>query len=233
MSDEPVPTAPSEEPAPEQGQDGLALVDSDIEIVGDTGLLAVAGEQIEVDHLVHNAAAGSRSVAFRIEDPDEIGLDVEVSTRSKRMKAGQVESVTSRVTVPGNAPDGAVYEYTVIALNVDDIDQRSHTTVQVLVVDAVGARPDVGPDAGITEPNERVLVYVIGDDTDPDDDLDITSVRVIAGGFMADELTVPDDGFVAYIPFANVTGLDAVLYEVCDAESRCDTGVVTIEVGDR
>ena len=104
------------------------------------------------------------------------------------------------------------------------------TVVQLLVVEAVGQRPVAGADAGFTGTNESVIVYVVGDDSDPDDDLDYQSLRVIEGGFGADQVSGAGNGTITYVPFANVTGPDVVMFEICDGEARCDTTLLTIDV---
>ena len=74
-------------------------------------------------------------------------------------------------------------------------------------------------------------MFAAADDVDPDGDLDIASLRVIAGGWLADQITGNGNGTITYVPFANVEGVDVVMYEMCDAESRCDTGLITITIG--
>ena len=227
----PTPTVHDEPPT--TPPDELSFVAGDVQLEGDTGVLAIPGEAVAVDHLAFNSAARTRNVAYRVEIDDESPLDVELSRSSSRLEGGEIESVVSTVTVPDDAAVGQVFEYRVTAVNTDDIAERSSTTVQVLVVDATGSRPDAGPDAGVTSTNQRVLVYVVGDDRDPDGDLDIASVRVIAGGFSADSLISDGNGTITYVPFANVVGDDVVMYEVCDGEDRCDTGLISITVEGR
>lgn len=229
---DPEPTVAAPDPEPTEtaeAPDEVAFTETDITISGDTGVLVVPGETVEVDHLVRNTAANARSTGYRVDTEDE-DLVIELSTDAKRLKADEIGSLVSTVTVPADAEVGQVFEYSVIALNVADVTERSVTTVQLLVTDAVGERPTAGPDAGFTTTNERVLIYVIGDDVDPDGDLDMSSLRVIDGGFAAAEIVGDGNGTITYVPFANVTGSDIVMYEICDAEDRCDTALVDIDV---
>lgn len=219
---EPSPTATPEEP------DELALVDSEVELVGDSGVLVTAGETVVVDHLLRNSAVTARSVGLRTATEDEIEIDL--SFANKRVPRESAELLQSTVTVPDDVAVGQVLTYEVIAVNVNDIAQRTSTTVQLLVTDATGSRPVAGADAGGADTNERVIMYVVGDDTDPDDDLDIASLRVIAGGWLADQIT-GSAGTLTYVPFANVEGQDLVLYEICDSEQRCATATITVTIG--
>ncbi len=226
------PTAPVADPSPtpEPAPADLALADPDVAISGDTGALVVPGETVTIDHLVYNSGSGARSMGFRTHQDDETTVQPELSATSVRIGGGEVLVLTSTVTVPGSATVGDVFVYDVIGVNVDDITQRSTLPVQLLVVDAVGSRPSVGANSGVTDTDEKVLVYVIGDDSDPDGDLDISSLRVIGGGFLAAEISGAGDGTITYLPFANVAGSDVLLYEVCDSEERCGTATVTIDV---
>lgn len=235
QADGPVPDAASQSPdeTPTIGEEPpaeIALSESDeIVIEGDTGVLATPGEVVVVDHVLRNSAPTARSVGLRFDA--DIDLAVEVSTRSARLKRDEVVGVQSTVTIPDDAEVGDVLSYDIVAVNVDDVTERSTTTVNVLVVDAAGRRPSVGDDAGATGTNEQVFVFALGDDTDPDGDLDAASLRVIAGGWLADEITGNGNGTISYVPFANVEGVDVVVYEVCDGENRCDTGLITITIG--
>ena len=218
------PTATPEPP------EEIALIETaDFVIEGDTGVLAVAGEELVVEHLLRNTATTARSIGLRIDT--EADIDIEASSRSIRVARDEVVVVYSTLTVPEDAVAGDVVSYDVIAVDVDDIREKSITSVQVLVADAQGDRPVVGDDAGTTGTNEQVFVFAAADDVDPDGDLDIASLRVIAGGWLADQITGNGNGTITYVPFANVEGVDVVMYEMCDAESRCDTGLITITIG--
>lgn len=96
------PTA-TPEPKPED----IAFVDSLLIIVGDTGALVVAGEVVEIDHLVRNTAGKARSAAFRA-DTESPDLIVELSDDSRWLKAGEIEALVSVVTIPDDAQPGQV-----------------------------------------------------------------------------------------------------------------------------
>ncbi|MEM7287935.1 MAG: Ig-like domain-containing protein [Actinomycetota bacterium] len=228
---EAAPPAEQSEPTPTpEPPEEIALTDTaDFTIEGDTGVLATPGEQLVVEHLIRNGAATARSVGLRA--ATDADVDIEVSSRSIRVQRDEIVAVQSTLTVPDDAEVGEVIAYEVVAVNVDDIREKSVTAVQVLVTDAVGARPQVGDDAGRTATSERVFIFATADDTDPDGDLDQDSLRVIAGGWLADQITGNGNGTITYVPFANVEGVDVVMYEMCDDEQRCDTGLITVTIG--
>ncbi|MGI9623344.1 MAG: Ig-like domain-containing protein [Acidimicrobiales bacterium] len=221
--------APAEQVATPVAPDELALSGAELEVAGDEGALVRAGETVSMLHLVYNDAPTARSLGFRVEteldDPE-----IELSVRSVRVGSGEVLTFESSVDVPAKADVGDVLEYEVIVVNVDDINERGSSTVKLLVVEAEGDRPVAGPDAGTTTTNERIISYVVRDDSDADGDLDLQSLRVIAGGFLAAELTSNSTGTITYVPFANVIGSDVVLYEICDSEERCATAPLSIQI---
>lgn len=214
---------------PEPPEEIALTATTEFDIEGDTGVLAAPGEAIVVEHLIRNNAATARSVGLRSDTDADI--DIDVSTRSVRVKRNEIVAVQSTLTVPDDARVGDVISYDVVAVDVDDIREKSITSVQVLVVDVTGERPTIGDDAGQTDTNEQVFIFASGDDTDPDGDLDLSTLRVIAGGWLADRITGNGNGTITYVPFANVEGVDVVMYEVCDTEGRCDTGLINVTIG--
>ncbi len=221
--------------------DEIALVDPELVIEGAAAIQVAAGETVTVHHAVHNQSDADRSLGFRHRhhgdaDAAEPGgaepFEVELSHTTIRVDAQEVLALTSVVEVPDDAAPGDVLAYDVVVVDVDDITRRHATTVELTVAEAEGVRPQLGADTGVTTTNKTVLVYVVGDDRDPDGDLDLASLRVVAGGFRADEATSTVAGTVTYVPFANVTGTDIVIYELCDHEGRCSTAPLTILVED-
>lgn len=223
--------APDPDAADAEAAVGDEDAESDIELVGVTDVLAVAGEVVEIDHLVRNVAVGSRSATMRTRRVDD-ALRVELSRSSFRISAGGIVPITSTVTVADTAEVGRVLHYEVVALNVDDIAQRRVSEVRIEVVEATGTRPVAGDDAGTTSTNEKLLVFAAGDDSDADGDLDPASMEIVAGGFLGDQVSAGANGIITYVPFADVTGDDVVLYRICDEESRCDSAVVAVTIDD-
>jgi hypothetical protein len=119
---------------------------------------------------------------------------------------------------------------TVSVVVVGEANRRTTTTTDVALTDPSGAPPDVGDDTARTTTDEKVTIYVIADDIDPDGDLDYTSVSIVGGGWLADSVTARPDGTIAYEPFGNLSGVDQVVYQVCDDARRCDTGVLAVEI---
>ena len=74
-----------------------------VELSGDTGAIVRAGETVQIDHLLYNAASVSRSISVVLRNTE---LEVEVSASSLKLGAGEVVSITTSVDVPESRPLG-------------------------------------------------------------------------------------------------------------------------------
>jgi Ca2+-binding RTX toxin-like protein len=95
--------------------------------------------------------------------------------------------------------------------------------------------PGTGPHAQVDEATilagETDDLDVLDNDTDPDDDLDETSLRIVTQPDTGTAEIINDgDGPVIRYTASPEPGLDHLTYEICDRSGRCDTAVVTITV---
>ncbi len=78
--------------------------------------------------------------------------------------------------------------------------------------------------------NNSIGIDVSLNDTDPDDNLDITTIIITVppgdGSLSLDSIT----GMVIYTPTGGFVGQDTFLYEICDTEGLCDFATVVINV---
>lgn len=109
-------------------------------------------------------------------------------------------------------------------------------TVGSVVIDDLEIRvaaPNSAPNAidDIISTNEDVstTINVTANDTDPDDNLDPASTRVISGP-SAGSLGDSGNGIFTYVPDSNYNGEDSFIYQVCDTEGACDTAIVSITI---
>ena len=108
-------------------------------------------------------------------------------------------------------------------------DQASVTITVPAVVP--GTSPPVArDDDASTGRGTPVPITVIQNDSDPDGDLDTSSVRVVQPPSNGTVTCI--GGLCTYAPDPGFTGTDDFTYEVCDAAGNCDTAVVTIVVGE-
>jgi hypothetical protein len=89
--------------------------------------------------------------------------------------------------------------------------------------------PTAADDADVTVEDAPVTIDVVGNDTDPDDDIDPASVAVVSGPANG-TVAVALDGTVTYTPDANFNGTDSFTYEVCDTGGLCDEATVSVTV---
>ncbi len=98
----------------------------------------------------------------------------------------------------------------------------------------VNEPPVANFDTASTPPNTPVIIDVVSNDTDPEGDLDISSVSVTDPPGNGTVVINPD-GTVTYTPNNDFSGLDTFFYEICDggipAPVLCDTAMVIVTVG--
>jgi len=102
-------------------------------------------------------------------------------------------------------------------------------TVRVRVV-PVDDPPVARDDAANVLEDESVLIDVAANDTDPDGNLDPTSVSVISPPANGSVTVDPTTGAIRYEPNPGYVGPDVFTYEICDRDGVCDTATVTIDV---
>jgi cysteine-rich repeat protein len=81
-----------------------------------------------------------------------------------------------------------------------------------------------------TDQDTPVEVDVLANDSDPDGNLDPTSVVVTSPPSNGTYSVNGTTGAITYTPNAGFTGVDTLEYEVCDTLGLCDTALVTIYV---
>ncbi|MGI9605612.1 MAG: Ig-like domain-containing protein [Acidimicrobiales bacterium] len=100
--------------------------------------------------------------------------------------------------------------------------------------DPIPNRPPTAVDDTFVTPIDAAVSFdVTSNDTDPDGNLDPTTVNTLCAGcsLPADGALVDHgDGSFTYTPDAGFEGPDQFVYEVCDDEALCDTALVTITV---
>jgi hypothetical protein len=105
-------------------------------------------------------------------------------------------------------------------------------TVRVTIVDEPPpvSPPTAHPDsAGVIRGNS-VLIDVLGNDSDPDGDLDPTSVRVVHAPVKGSTAVQPHTGAIRFTADTALIGADQFTYEVCDETELCDTAVVHLTI---
>ncbi|WP_143751911.1 Ig-like domain-containing protein, partial [Maribacter sp. 4U21] len=89
--------------------------------------------------------------------------------------------------------------------------------------------PVLVDDTDSVNEDATVSTAVLTNDSDPDNNLDASSLSVAtqpANG----SATVNPDGTITYTPDADFNGTDSYTYQVCDAFSVCETATVTVTV---
>lgn len=76
------------------------------------------------------------------------------------------------------------------------------------------------------------MISVVGNDGDPDGDLDLASLAIVSPP--ADGTATPGtDGTIEYRPDAGFSGTDSFIYRICDTAGACSVATVVVEVSPR
>ena len=129
----------------------------------------------------------------------------------------RARSPTRRPTGPP-APTRSSYEIC------DDSGLCDTATVTITFV----FPPDAVDDMGTATPGQSSVLDVLANDSDPDGDLDPTTVTVTLVPDQGTTTVDPTTGAVTYTANGGASGQDSFTYEVCDDTGRCDTATVLI-----
>jgi hypothetical protein len=90
--------------------------------------------------------------------------------------------------------------------------------------------PEARDDTATTHEVDAVTIDVLSNDSDPDNDLDPTSVTVTNKPGNGTTSVNPDTGQITYTPDNGFRGSESFPYRVCDSKGACDTATVTVTV---
>ena len=121
------------------------------------------------------------------------------------------------------------HTHTATANDSDNTTAAASATVTVTAGKAANDAPTAHDDTAHSRVGRTQAVAVLANDTDPEDDMDPWSVRVVApaalGAAAADS---PAPGAVAYE--AAAAGIDVIIYEVCDRFLQCSSAELVVAV---
>ena len=90
--------------------------------------------------------------------------------------------------------------------------------------------PNAVDDIAITNEDLQLPIDVLENDTDPQGNIDPTSVQIVGSATHGTISVNPFSGLVIYTPEPNYNGADTFIYEVCDTDGFCDLAYVNITI---
>jgi hypothetical protein len=152
------------------------------------------------------------------------------SVRFDHLPAGEILLTVDAADIPtGLTPTTSGYQTTVIAVDGEVVDATPlgfGSNVPPVAVD----------DTVTTRANTSVTFNVFDDDTDADDGIDPSSLRIVDRPTHGTVVIDPTTGNVTYTPNPTYTGPDQLTYEICEnprgstVGPLCDLAVVDITV---
>ncbi len=120
--------------------------------------------------------------------------------------------------------------YTVTISVSDGVDFSAIDTLRVFVI-SPNSPPVANDDSVTTDEDTPVVINVVGNDSDPDSNLNVASVTVLSGPTNGAAVS-NGDGKVTYTPNLNFNGTDSFNYRVCDFGfvTLCATATVNIVI---
>ncbi len=159
-----------------------------------------------------------------LEDPVKGGKPIAVN---ETLTPEQVKSLFFQP----NASFSGSSSFTYIAT--DNNDAVSNVATVTIPVTSVPNNPPIANDnSDTTDPNVPVTIDILGNDSDPDDNLDLSTVAITTQPTNG-TIVINPDGSVTYTPNNGFnTGTDSFTYRVCDTgiPPLCDTATITITI---
>lgn len=90
--------------------------------------------------------------------------------------------------------------------------------------------PNAVDDIAITNEDSQLPIDVLDNDTDPQGNIDPTSVKIVGPAIYGTISVNSFSGLVIYTPAPNYNGTDYFVYEVCDTDGLCDQAFVSITI---
>ncbi|MBI1192381.1 MAG: tandem-95 repeat protein, partial [Bacteroidetes bacterium] len=100
----------------------------------------------------------------------------------------------------------------------------------LLIITVSDQSPTAVDDAATLLEDGSVVVPVLANDTDPQDNLDPTSVTLVLLPSLGGAVVNPVSGDITYTPFANLNGADFLDYRVCDLTGYCDVARLNLTI---
>jgi cysteine-rich repeat protein len=116
----------------------------------------------------------------------------------------------------------------------DDDGLCDTATVDITIYpddDPPGDGPEAFDDFATTPANTPVVIDVVINDTDPDNELDPTTVTILTNPTWGNVTNIhTTSGHATYEPDAGFVGSDTFKYQICNLSGQCDTALVTITI---
>ncbi|MDH3539284.1 MAG: Ig-like domain-containing protein, partial [Acidimicrobiia bacterium] len=130
------------------------------------------------------------------------------------------ENVTLTLTPHTNGPVDVTAWVTASAGDPDILNNQVTATVNVVNNPPTGVADTVS----VPEDSVAFLIAVLGNDTDPEGNIDPAATSVV-GGVSNGTLVDNGDGTFDYTPTPDYAGADGFTYQVCDTAALCDSPV--------
>ena len=209
-----------------------------------TGLCDTAVVSIEIDNVPDPPVAVDDSFTVN-EDSGATGFDLtgnDTDPDDGAFVLGTLTILSSPANGSLGAPVGGTVAYTPnpgfdgadsFTYEICDATALCDSATVTITVDPVDDPPVANDDTAGTGEDTPVIIDVAVNDTDPDGNLDPTSVTITGPATNGSTAIDPVTGAITYTPDADYTGPDSITYQICDTTPGtplCDTATIGLDV---
>ena len=218
------------------GVDAYSYTIRDSDGATDTATVIVTVLPVSDPPIAHDDTAVTRENAFVNIDVTENDVDpdgaIDPSTVSILDEPGfgsvDVDPGTGVVTYTPDPNACGIDEFTYVVTDYDD-DVSNEATVTVDVV--CNEPPTAFDDSASTDENTSVGINVIGNDFDPDGEIDPATIQITQQPGLGELSVHPSTGIITYTPDSGACGADNFAYTVADNDgATSNEATVTVDV---
>lgn len=168
------------------------------------------------------------SITFTDDIVGLIFVTADITTTTPRLKANRTNYSSADGLEAGDrisvSADRRVFRWTF-----DDHTELDQ--VRIITSNDSDNAPSTRNDTATTAQNQEVTVDVLGNDTDPNDNIRINTLRVTRTPSNGTASVNSNTGEISYVPNNGFTGSDNLTYEICDSTDLCATATLTVTIG--
>lgn len=122
--------------------------------------------------------------------------------------------------------------YTVVVTNDDNCNSLPSAAMAITVNECTGSAPIITTETFLTALGSTLAINALDLISDPDNDLDLTTLRVLNNATMQGAQATIDANFIITLNYTNLnfSGTDYFILEVCDLEGACVQQQIAIEI---
>ena len=138
-----------------------------------------------------------------------------------------VDPASGEITYTSIAGFAGIETFTYEVFDAEGLSDTAVVTVEVL---PNNNSPDAADDEAATNEDHPVTIDVAANDSDPDENLDPTSVQILVSPMRGSVEVDPSTGAITYTPAEDFDHVELFAYEISDTDGASDVAIVAVTV---